>query len=149
MMTLRAGESEIFDTIDGNASWISEPPPSRILQIKLVKEEHFGIYYCVLSDRSRVTKYVIKRALNYEGPSFGNVWPKYRRAAAIALGTSGGWVALWILGLALYYFGIKKDEPEESVSVNLRQLDHPKAYENGGYEDPSLTKIQTITDTKM
>ena len=155
MQVLPAGQTYVYDTLDGNASWIAESPPGKNLYITLVKEEHFGIYYCVATDSNDPdSKYVIKRALNYEGPTFGDMWPKYRRAAGIALGTCGGWVAFWIIGVSVYYLKFARDEDSKVMSLEETEVtsgirtDHI----NQGFvgDTPVNTKIQDITDeTRM
>ncbi len=99
-----AGESEEFRTLDGMASWrVSDNAYEMI--ITLVQPEHFGFYYCVTNDNtSSNSEYVVKLAVNYEGPYWGDLWKKYETPTIVALSASGGFLVLAILLAITWHF---------------------------------------------
>ena len=91
---MEAGDVIDFKTLDGVASWRVSTDGGN-MDITLVQERHFGLYYCVLKTSGK--HYIIKRALNYRGPYFGDLWPKYKWNVISGCGTAGGVLAAAVL----------------------------------------------------
>lgn len=74
------------------------------LTITLIQEFQFGFYHCIVED-SQGVKHTIKKALNYKGPYFGDLWKKYENNVIISCSAAGGFL---ILAIILWVFYEKK-----------------------------------------
>ena len=116
------------------------------------QEEHFGFYHCVVY--SAPDTYVIKKAVNYKGAYFGDLWDVYRLNVIIGCSAGAGFLAACIVIFVVHHFffdhGDELAYADERSSLNSvvaeRYVDHPTkkgkmgeyAYENatyGGGED--------------
>jgi len=92
---MQPGEAIAFATLDGIASWrVSDD--GRSLTITLVQPEHFGFYYCFV-DSASGQHHVVKRALNYRGAYYGDLWLKYKWNVIIGGASAGGVVVAAVL----------------------------------------------------
>ena len=81
-------------TLYGVATWrVSDN--GMTLHATNINERQFGFYYCLVKSDGKIQ--VVKKAINYTGPYFGNLWPKYRMNVIIGLSAAGIFVVLAIL----------------------------------------------------
>ncbi|ELT89326.1 hypothetical protein CAPTEDRAFT_225776 [Capitella teleta] len=116
------GEEDMFLTIDGIAGWkVSDD--GKTMDIILVQENQFGFYYCIVSNHNNT--FTIKRALNYKGPYFGDLWEKYEDNVIVACSSSVAFAVLSIFFCVVYEkkyaVYVPKDpvelEPEQKVAI--------------------------------
>lgn len=144
------GNESCFANLDGTScSRVSEDGLD--MEIELVQDEHFGLYYCEVED-DLGQEHVVKRGLNYKGAHFGNTWPKYEKAAiwsicwAVIFGVLSG------LGGVLYIkkypgeYDDDEDEEEEEAKDKIDQKDPKSVYENAGYAHGDDTSIPGMTE---
>ena len=114
------GEAKTFKTLDGTAAWEVSAGGWEIAII-LVQEAHFGLYYCIMKSPSG-KHVVVKRGLNYQGPFFGDLWPKYRLNVIIGLGAAGTTLAAVVIVSLVYTFRFQdgpKERPEGEASEDV------------------------------
>lgn len=127
---LKDGHSISFPTLDGIAYW-NVTMNGKTLEIGLVQERHFGFYHCVVTI-NKETK-IVKKALNYHGPYFGNLWQIYKKNTMIG-GIAGGSMALILICCSIFYT-FKYNEKDEKIEKEIKD-DQPNSvgHENSGYE---------------
>ncbi len=106
---MRENENSVFETLDGVAGWHVTQTGSQIVAF-LVHQEHFGFYYCVRGNETNGNIFVIKKALNFKGPYFGDLWKKYETNVIVALSSSGSFLVLVILTGLTYHFRYRGDD---------------------------------------
>lgn len=83
LVVMNKSDEDQFWTLDGYASWkVSDD--GLTMDVTNLNQRQFGFYYCVVQSAGGDT-IVVKKAINYRGPYFGNLWPKYRMNVIIGL----------------------------------------------------------------
>ncbi len=108
LAVMEAGDFDSFWTLDGYAGW-QVSPDGRELYVTLLQESQFGFYHCVVTVGADV--HVIKKAINYRGPYFGDLWPKYRMNTIIGCSAAGGVLVICLFFMLIQAF--RYVEPEE------------------------------------
>ena len=133
MEVMKAGESSYFWTLDGVAGWIVSANAS-LIHIMLVQPQHFGFYYCTIT-KDGATK-VIKKALNYNGPYWGDLWEEYESNFIIAFSASGGFLVILLGVMLIWHFRyIPLDERKKKWYG-----DTMFTFQNGGYIEDTAGK---------
>ncbi|CAD5114830.1 unnamed protein product [Dimorphilus gyrociliatus] len=133
---LEDGDSVLFPTLDGIAYW-NVTNNGFILNIGLVQERHFGFYHCVVKVGNDGKKIIVKKALNYHGAYFGNLWSTYKKNTMIG-GIAGGSMALILIVCSIIYTLKFEDKDNEIQPDNdtgsIKEETNNASYTNEGYE---------------
>ena len=77
MTVMKENDRKDVRSLDGMTGWEVNHNGSEITLI-MVYPYHFGFYYCNGQNAAGTRHYVYKRAVNYRGPHFENLWEVYR-----------------------------------------------------------------------
>ena len=138
MTIMNAGDSVEFKTLDGKSGWqVSNDAYS--IQLFIVTENHFGFYYCLVNVNE--TQLMIKRAVNYKGPYFDDLWDDYRMNTIVACASSLTFLAIigGIYGINFFYERRKAKKGgvapiEEDEDAKKQDEMEQNGYTNDGYE---------------
>ena len=97
-----------------------------------IEESQFGFYHCHVTTPSGPA--VIKKALNYKGPYFGNLWDKYEKSVIISCSAAGGFLVLATALCCLYDYKYpdeddKDDNPKNAVDSDQGEYNFALANE--------------------
>lgn len=94
MTIMRGGDYLDFKTLDGQAGW-QVSNDANFINLFIVTEYHFGFYYCLVEQGGE--EIMVKRAVNYQGPYFDDLWDDYRLNTIV--GCSAALIFLGIVGI--------------------------------------------------
>lgn len=138
--------SDSFRTLDGMAGWEVNDDGMELTAF-LIQEAHFGFYYCVKQDFNGDVR-VIKKAINYKGPYWGDLWEKYETQTIVGLSASGGFLAFVILIGITWYFRYQGDVTDEDESKYHRSSDYQEipGHTNAAFEPvPGATGFSPVS----
>ena len=149
MTIMKENYSDNFWTLDGWAGWEIRDGGVHLVAY-LIQEAHFGFYYCV-RERNPDDVYVIKKAINYKGPYWGDLWEKYETNTLVGLSASGGFLALCILIAITFHFRYHDDDVTrpEGATYGIEEYGysapHKSDYQEiGGYTNPAFEPIKNV-----
>ena len=90
-----------FSTLDGTSSW-EVSSDGRLIHITMIHERQFGFYYCHVKDSGQC--HVIKKALNYKGAYFTDLWDKYKDNTMVGLIAAGSLLLIIVVCWVIYEF---------------------------------------------
>ena len=76
------GEKEEADSREGVSAW-AVSGDGMVMQLTNIDEVHFGFYYCIRRIEAEGKDVVIKKALNYKGAYYGDLWERYQENVII------------------------------------------------------------------
>ena len=142
LRVMRANDYLEYYTLDGYAAWwVSHD--TRLMYVTRVQEPQFGFYHCHVQDGNEThpTHHVVKKAINYKGPYFTDLWDKYRMNTIIALSAAGGLLLIIICIYVVYVFRYR--EPAE---VDPGESDELTGQESPSFEYPVINKYAEVDD---
>jgi len=111
LTVMREGEQQQFWTLDGYATW-QVSSSGLELDVTNLNQRQFGFYYCVVRTSDNET-IVVKKGINYLGPYFGNLWPKYRMNVIIGLSAAAIFLVFMIVCCAVAAYCGRHPETDE------------------------------------
>ena len=137
---MRNGDNETFHTpLDGEAGWEVQDTAMHIMN---VQGEHFGFYLCVV--HADGLDYIIKKAVNYRGPHFTNLWDDYEDNVIVACSAAGGLIVIIIViyVVNMFYYDPKKHNNRSgSGSLDLSQ---PGTSDEGSIEMKEVPEVDVV-----
>ena len=137
---MQINDSESFLVLEGWATW--EVDELGRMQIRIVQEQHFGFYHCVLTPEfngSSSAPRIIKKALNFKGPYFGDLWNFYRDSVIAGLVCFFVFAGVGLAAIIFYevkYQGAdeddEKDEKENAKANNKPVMRSSSIRESNG-----------------
>ena len=156
MTVMEKNSSEFFKVLYGSAGWSVDS--NGVMHIIFVQEDHFGFYYCTIYDSG--TYIYVKKALNYKGPYFGDLWDTYEMNFIIGLSAAGGFLLACLVIFVVHHFFFSSSDPDyepdnSRVAVELADdysgLKLPESekgmsgMENGAYTGGKQTDVEVYT----
>ncbi len=113
LTVLEKGKTRTFLVLGGYAGW-SVSAQANAIQLIFIQPQHFGFYYCVLIDGTTNQKYVVKKAVNYDGPHFGDTWEMYEMNVIIGVSSAGGFLVVAFMVYFVYSHQYRENEMEDN-----------------------------------